>query len=108
MSDLKQRIMGALSGSGLGDVDQRSAIGMARTWVEKREPVKRSVIGGYEKRDDLAISLVAIMEEAAAPREEYLAVLAEARRALNEPFRDAAVVGSRSHVELLKPKEGGN
>lgn len=107
MTELGAKILERLRELGLGDVDQRSALGIARTWVEKPDPVKRSLISGYEKRDDLAVALVGIMEEAAVAPEECVAAIKEVRKVLNRPFQEAAAVGGK-HITLLKPKEGGN
>lgn len=106
MSELTSRIQECVRASGLGDVDQRSAIGIARTWVEKRKPLKRSEIDGFEKRDDLAAALVGIMEEIPSDPKDYTKALAKVRAEINEPFRDSTMLGAKARLE--KPKDGGN
>lgn len=109
MSGLGTRILEQLRTSGLGDVDQRSALGMARTWVEKQKPISRSQISGYEKRDDLAEALVAVLGASGAAPEAMRESLNEARKAINTPHRQAAATAAGGkHITLVKPKEGGN
>lgn len=109
MSELNDRILECVRTSGLADYDRRSAIGIARTWVEKRKPFKRSEIDGYEKRDALAASLVQIMEEIPSEPKQYAAALQKARKEINRPFHDPTMLGAQvKHLELLKPKDGGN
>ena len=103
MSELNEQIISAVMNSGLNDYDQRSAIGMARTWVDKREPIKYNPEQiEYPKRDQLAKDLVALMEATPAENEEYVEALAAARREVNRPFQN---VDTRSRGSLLKPGE---
>ena len=101
--ELNKRILEAVLESGLNDYDQRSALGMARTWVDQQKPVKRSEMKGYEKRDDLAELLVGIMEEEEADPDECVAALAAARAKVNEPYLDPTMLGVGRR--LSKPGE---
>jgi hypothetical protein len=108
MSELSDQVLERVQTSGLSDQDKRSAIGMARTWVEKRKPIKRSEISGYEKRDDLAVAIISIMEASAAESKQCIAALKHARAVINRPFRDSTMLGVKAGLELVKPKDGGN
>lgn len=105
MSDLGSQVLERVQASGLSDQDQRSALGIARTWVEKQKPVPRSVIPGYEKRDDLATELVAILEGSAAEPKQCIKALGEARKVINRPYQDPTMQGHKTKLELLKPKD---
>lgn len=87
----------AFSGS---DYDQRSALGMARTWIDGNEPIF-STHEAYKSRDKLAQDLIAALEASGAEREEMTAALANARSVVNEPFRVDSFVGTAKG----KPKE---
>lgn len=74
------------------DYDQRSAIGMARTWIEKgkldvwdanrhKEQVQ------CEQRDALAVAIVDIFRESEAEEDEMIAALSSARAEVNRPFQ---------------------
>jgi len=102
MSELSEAIIACVESSGLNDDDQRSAIGMARTWVDKREPIKWNPEQvHYEKRDQLAANLVAIIEANPAEDEEYVKALQAARAVVNAPFQVETHGGAR----LGKPGE---
>jgi hypothetical protein len=102
MTNLKDAIITRVEASGLNDYDQRSAIGMARTWVDKREPIRWNPDQiEYPKRDQLAKDLVAIMEENLAENEEYIEALQAARAKVNAPFQVETHGGAR----LGKPGE---
>jgi|ERR1041384_825671 hypothetical protein len=103
MSKLNDLIISLVTESGLNDYDQRSAIGMARNWVDKREPIKSNPEQvQFPKRDKLARDLVAAMEENPAEESEYVAALNEARKIVNAPHNIGEVHSSRN---LGKPKE---
>lgn len=88
MSELTQRVVDIVRGTAgkLSDSDQRSALGMARTWLEKREPIKRQVnLAGFKNRDDLAEALVEALE--GREHEESLEALAAARAWVNAPYQ---------------------
>jgi hypothetical protein len=90
-------------GVGLNDYDQRSAIGMARAWVDNREPIRWKVEQvEYPKRDQLAKDLVSLMEENPAEPEEYVEALKAVRKVVNAPYqRDSVHTGA----DLRKPGE---
>jgi len=75
---------------------------MARTWVDKRAPIewnKEQV--HYEKRDDLAKALVALMQENPSSDEEYVEALQAARREVNRPFQSEAMLGFQAGRQRL-------
>lgn len=83
-----------LSGT-INDYDQRSAIGMARSWIDNGElavwhPDKSKDQVQYPKRDALATAIVEILA-GATKREDMVAALAGARAKVNEPFVDASM-----------------
>ena len=93
-SELTKQVVAAVQATAatVNDSDQRSALGMARTWVEKREPIKRQTyfVDFFRRRDDLAEELVRIMAE--ADKGECLDALDEARNWVNAPFRNPAML----------------
>lgn len=90
----------------VNDYDQRSAIGMARTWVDRREPIKWKVEQvEYPNRDQLAKDLVALME-GVDDRDEMIDALQGVRAHVNAPFADPSMLGWRAgRRDLLKPGE---
>lgn len=99
---LNDQIVSCVVDSGINDYDQRSAIGMARTWVDKREPIRWNPEQiEYPKRDQLAKDIVAIFEANPATNEEYVEALQDARRVVNAPFQVQTHGGAR----LGKPGE---
>ena len=102
MSELREKIITCVVDSGLNDYDQRSALGMARSWVDGHElQLAVNSLDLKPKRDQLAQDLVAIMEEYLAENEEYIEALRAARAVVNKPFQVAISGGAR----LGKPKE---
>lgn len=90
-------------GLGLNDYDQRSAIGMARSWVDNREPIRWKVEQvEYPKRDQLAKDLVSLMEETPAEPEEYVEALRAVRKVVNAPYQRDSVHTGR---DLQKPRD---
>lgn len=92
---LNEQVLAVVVESGLGDYEQRSAIGMARSWLDQGE-MKLAGEGLetlYRGRDVLAGRLVDVIREAG--REEAIAALREARAVVNEPFLDVSMVGWR-------------
>lgn len=88
---LTKQVVDTVTTASLGDNDQRSAIGMARSWLDER---KLKLAGpGLEKvhagRDSLAQSLVAMFD--GVKEEDAIAALAAARAKINEPFVDGAM-----------------
>lgn len=105
---LNEQILEAIQGCTAGDYCQRSALGMARTWVDKRKPVDRPVKygdGDWQVRDDLAEELVGIMEANPADRLDYIQALGEARAWVNAPFVDPTMQGQKTGKAILKPKD---
>lgn len=95
MSDLNDAILEAVTGSGLADHDQRSALGMARSWLDNGKPIRWNPDQiEYPKRDQLAKDLVALME--GHGREECIEALLAAREAVNLPFQDPSMLGFRA------------
>ena len=88
------------------DHDQRSAIGMARTWVEKGkldvwDPIRHKDQIQNVQRDALATAIVDVFRESEADEDEMIAALAAARAAVNAPFQVNRAIGTAS----LKPKD---
>lgn len=88
---LTKQVMDAVTAASLSDNDQRSAIGMARSWLDEG---KLKLAGpGLEKlhagRDGLAQSLVAMFE--GVKEDDAIFALAAARAKINEPFVNAAM-----------------
>lgn len=95
MSELNEVILAAVTGSGLGDYDQRSALGMARGWLDSGKPIRWNPDQvEYPKRGQLAKDLVALME--GYGREECIEALMVAREAVNAPFQDPSMLGFRA------------
>lgn len=95
MSKLKDEIMAAVMATTetMTDADQRSAIGMARTWIENGKPIARQNYhqAVYKRRDDLAETLVSIMT--GHDPDDCVAALQAVRAAVNAPFIDPTMVG---------------
>jgi len=107
-TELNAKILAVIQTVGRNDYLQRSALGMARSWVDKRKPIDRPekyLDGSWEKRDDLAASLVAIMEDNPSERADYILALGKAREWVNEPFIDPTMLGQRAGKQLQKPKD---
>lgn len=93
---LSEQVLETVLDSGLGDGDQRSAIGMARSWLDLSE-VKSACLGLetlYRGRDALAGRLVEVIR--GAGREEAIEALRAARDVINEPFLDTSMAGWRA------------
>lgn len=103
-TELNHSVFELIQASGLADHIQRSALGMARTWVEDGKPVRRQdMVAGYEKRDDLAEALVRTLE-VVEKKEERIRALAYARKEINKPYRDKTMAGFRAGArDLSKP-----
>lgn len=92
----------------VNDYDQRSAMGMARSWLDNQKPIawKPDQIE-YPKRDHLAKDLVVMLE--GHDREDQITALLEARKMVNEPFSDPSMAGYRAardkRGQLLTPGE---
>ena len=95
-------VLAILRTSNLGDTDQRSALGMARTWLEKHEPFVPTTHPSYQKRDTLAQALIDRISE--MDHEEAVAELAHARAVINEPYRRADFVGTAKEKKVKEQK----
>lgn len=99
--ELNDRVLAVIQASGTNDYDQRSALGMARTWLDKHEPVVRTS-HVYGKRDDLAGAIIAEIET--MDRDDALDALREARTFVNAPYLDPTMNGQRlGRAAILKP-----
>lgn len=97
---LSDEIISLIEASGINDYDQRSAIGMARSWVDNQKPIVWNPEQiENRKRDQLAKDIVAILEANLATEEEYVAALRTARDHVNAPFQ----VATHSGAALQKP-----
>ena len=95
-------VLAILEASGLGDIDQRSALGMARTWLEKHEAFVPSPHTGFQKRDTLAQALIDHVSE--MDHDEAVAELAGARKVINEPHARAEFVGTAKAKKVKEAK----
>lgn len=99
--ELNDRLVALLVESGAGEQDQRSALGMARTWMEKGKAVVRSS-AIMAVRDGLAEGLIEAIR--GSERDDSLTALREARAWLNAPFVDPTMNGQKlGRAALLKP-----
>lgn len=97
---LNEQILSIIQAFNGSDYDQRSALGMARTWIDGNEPIF-STHEAYKSRDKLAQEIIAALEASEADDEERIAALANAREVVNAPFRVDSFVGTAKG----KPKE---
>ncbi len=106
MSLTEQMIECVAAAVKVNDYDQRSAIGMARTWVDRREPIKwKAEQVEYPNRDQLAKDLVALME-GVDDRDEMIEALQGVRAHVNAPFVDPSMLGwQAARREILKPRD---
>lgn len=88
---LREDVKELVRSAAVGDADQRSALGMARRWMDKPESLVRSEHELMKGRDDLAFGLVALLE--GEPRREGIKALTAAREMVNETFRDPSMLG---------------
>jgi hypothetical protein len=107
MSEFSEQIVAEIELAGINNYDQRSALGLMRTWVDKRQPHQRVDYGSVgarpTKRDDLVDKLIVLFEEAALTADEYVEALAEARAWVNAPFFDPTMNGAQSRKTTMKP-----
>ena len=88
------------------DYAQRSALGMARTWIEKGkldtwDPIRHKDQVQHVNRDALATAIVAVLEESEAEKDEMVAALAAARAEVNRPYQ----LRASASKPLPKPKD---
>lgn len=64
-NELNEMILALVQASGISDYDQRSAMGIARSWVETGNPIKRQtyLVEQFKGRDDLAEALMLALGE---------------------------------------------
>lgn len=102
MSKLSDQIITLLTASEINDYDQRSALGMARSWVDNQKPITWNPEQVQNaKRDQLAKDIVALLEENPADEAEHVEALLKAREHVNAPFQ----VETHSGQRLGKPGE---
>lgn len=103
---LADGVLALVQGSGVSDSDQRSALGMARTWLEKGQPIVRAPESfGLRGRDDLAEALIG--EIAGMDKADAVEALGVARDWVNAPFVDPSMNGQKfGRAKIEKP--GGN
>jgi hypothetical protein len=99
-------ILSLLQSSNLVDYDQRSALGIARTWLEKHEPLVPTTHPSYQKRDALAQQLIDRVAE--LDPEAAVAELAHARSVINEPFKRDGFVGTAKEKKVKAAKTDSN
>lgn len=93
----------------MNDYDQRSAIGMARSWVDNQKPIERNDYAPqlHANRDNLAEALVTILE--GHERDEQIQALRDVRQMVNAPFIDPRMMGYQASRAkkgaLLSPGE---
>lgn len=88
----------------LNDYGQRSAIGMARSYLDTQKFKEPNSLDLKANRDALANELVSLME--GHSEEDCIAALQEARKWVNAPFVDEAMLGFQAgRVGLMKPGE---
>lgn len=103
MNELATRLLDIVQTANLTDGDQRSALGMARTWVENHKAIQRQTyfIEQFKGRDDLAEALVTAMTDETP--EDCIAALGSVRRRIDAPFLDLSMNGQRSKANIDKP-----
>ena len=85
MNGLGKRVVEVLAEHPMIDGDQRSALGMARSWLDNGEEIRWNPDQAhYEKRDILAKALVDVIRD--EDRDEAIEALADGRRVVNAPF----------------------
>lgn len=88
--ELNAKVLALVQASGCNEYDQRSAMGIANTWIETQKLVSRD--SSYmHLRDDLAESLIDVMRD--NPRADCKAALQSARAVVNAPHRDETMNG---------------
>ena len=114
METLESRVVECVKATtkNMTDYDQRSALGIARSWIDKRKPIERAdPFYKMGRRDDLAEALVEILKDCEA--EEGVAALGVARDMVNAPFLDERMLGframreKRGEIGAPKKKERG-
>lgn len=81
----------------MSDYGQRSAIGMARSHLDTGKFKEGNTLDVYGRRDALAAELVALMD--GHSDEDCIAALQEARKWVNAPFVDEAMLGFQAARE---------
>lgn len=99
--ELNTAVLACIQTSRANEYDQRSALGMARTWLENGKPIVRD--GNYmHLRDDLAEALIGEIRDQDIA--ESVAALQAARAVINEPYLDPTMKGQQAdRGRLLKP-----
>jgi len=105
---INERILAQIQEFKGNDYDQRSALGMTRSWLDNGyldtwSPERHKDMTENKGRDQLAKDLVAICEELKAKRPDVLVALREARAWVNAPFFDPTMNGAQSRKTTMKP-----
>lgn len=104
VKNLSDGVLAIVQGSPLGDRDVRSALGMARSWMDNGKAIVRTN-AVYGVRDDLAEELITEIRD--MDREDSLVALSDAREWLNAPFTDPTMNGQKTgKAVILKPGSG--
>lgn len=93
---LKADIQTILDASLTGDADKRSALGMARSFIDDRKEIEPAVASAtvYARRDQLARELVGAIR--GAGRDDAINAIQAARANLNAPHTDETMLGFRA------------
>lgn len=102
-AQLNAAVLACVETSGCNDYDQRSALGMARSWIENQKPVVRNG-NCMHLRDDLAEALIEEIRD--KDRADSIAALQAARAVINESFLDPTMHGQGA-VKAVISKPGG-
>jgi hypothetical protein len=99
--ELNAAVLALVQTSGCNEYDQRSALGMARSWLETGKPVARDS-NFMHLRDDLAEALITEIRD--MDHSDAVAALQSARAVINAPYIDPTMSGQQSdRGKLLKP-----
>lgn len=106
MTTLNEQILARVGEIPMAAWDQRSAIGMARGWIEKREPIARAELHGklFERRDNLAEDVVKMLAGSGLAQDEMIATLRGVRDEMDASFVDERMLGFQAgRAKLSKP-----
>jgi len=104
---LAEQIIAEIEGSKTNDYQQRSALGMARSWLDTGDlALAVNSLDLKPNRDKLAVDIVALMADFGP--EESVGALLEARKHVNAPYQQKSVHtgADLSKLKHRKPSEG--
>ncbi len=104
---LAEQVIGVIGGSKTNDYQQRSALGMARSWLDTGDlALVANSLDLKPNRDKLAVDIVALMADFG--HEECLGALQGARKHVNAPYLQKSVHtgADLSKLKHRKPSEG--